>query len=227
VCVVLAFTREVAGTSALDFARHVLVETLQATGVVMGPGSTFGRNREGTEVFLRSHADTLGLEVRSVDETVVEGQPVSSTRIRSAVARGDFDLAAKLLGRPFSIFGTVVPGEGRGRQLGFPTANLDLHHEIVPPDGVYMARVVVGDETHPALVSIGSQPTFVHARNGETVPSIVEIHLIDYEGQLCGRDLEAQFLLWVREQQRFDDVEDLIERIRSDLAAARRFFAGA
>ncbi|HUU43524.1 MAG TPA: riboflavin biosynthesis protein RibF [Planctomycetota bacterium] len=225
VCVVLEFTRELAATGALEFARTVLVDGLHAAGVVMGPGSAFGRNREGTQTFLRTHAAGLRLEVRGVDEVHVDGQPVSSTRIRTAVARGDFTLAARLLGRPFSVFGTVVHGEGRGRGLGFPTANLDLHHEIIPPDGVYVARAVLDDLEQPALVSIGSQPTFTHAREGEAVPRVVELYLIDFDGQLYGQDVEAQFLERLRGQERFDEVAALVSRMEGDLAAARRFFA--
>ena len=224
VCVVLAFTRALAKTSALAFTRRVLAEGLGARGVVVGPGAGFGRNQEGDEAFLRAHAGEFGFEVRGVGRLLVDGEPVSSTRIRDAVADGDFDLTAKLLGRPFSVFGTVVPGEGRGREIGFPTANLDLHHEMMPPDGVYVAEAVLDERELPALVSVGCRPTFA---GGAEAPgaSVVEIYLMDFEGSLYGRDMEARFLTKLRAQERFDDVNALVLRLRDDVLRARAYLS--
>jgi riboflavin kinase/FMN adenylyltransferase len=137
---------------------------------------------------------------------------------------GDFDAAARLLGRPFSVFGTVVEGDGRGRELGFPTANLDLHHEIEPPEGVYVAHAVVADEVRPALVSVGRQPTFAPVAGKSRRASVVEIHLIDFSGELYGTDVEARFLARLRGQRRYERVKDLVAQMASDLAAARAYF---
>ena len=223
--VVLDFTKELASLSAEEFVRRALLDGLGAKGIVLGHGSAFGRGREGNERFLRARQAEFGLEVRGVDAAMVDGRPVSSTRVRKAVLAGDLATAEKLLGRPFSVYGTVVRGDGRGRQLGFPTANLDLHHEITPPDGVYAAQAETAGGTHPALVSIGSQPTFAHERDGEPKRPVVEVYLIGFEGSLYGLDLEARFLKRLRAQERFADVEALTRRMHADLAAARDFLS--
>jgi len=181
--------------------------------------------RGGDEAFLRARAAEFGFEVKSVPAEIVNGQPVSSTRVRQAVLAGDLLLAERLLGRPFAMFGTVVRGDGRGRELGFPTANLDLHHEVMPPDGVYVGRALNSGREHVALVSVGTQPTFAHGRTGESPRRVVEVYLADYEGSLYGADLEVEILRRLRAQEAFSDVEALTRRMHADLRAARDYFA--
>ena len=224
VAVVLDFTRELAAVTAEEFLSRVLVGGLGVRGIVLGHGSAFGRNREGNEAFLRSRAATLGFELRTVGAALVDGAPVSSTRVRQAVTSGDLLLAEKLLGRPFSVSGTVVPGDRRGREMGFPTANLDLHHELMPPDGVYIAEAAVGELLHPALVSVGTRPTFAREREGERIVRLVEVFLLDFDGNLYGLDLEARLLRLLRPQERFPDVDSLTRRMQDDLSIAREFF---
>ena len=224
VCLVLEFTRELARTSVTDFVRRVLVEGVAARGLVMGHGAAFGRDREGDEEFLREHAQAFGFEVRSVPPVMVEGEAVSSTRIRSAVLAGDFDLAARLLARPFSVYGTVVRGAGRGRDLGFPTANLDLRHELAPPEGVYLARAVVTEESHPALVSVGRQPTFARPGDRAEPEAVVEVYLLDFDRELYDRDIEVEFLKRIRSQKQFSSTVDLVKQVQQDVACAREYF---
>jgi riboflavin kinase/FMN adenylyltransferase len=223
-CLVIEFTRELAATGALEFVRRVFVKRLGAHGVVVGHGSGFGRDREGNEEFLRKCAGEFGFEVRTVPPVIIDGEIVSSSRIRSMVLRGDFEQAARLLGRPFSVFGTVVRGAGRGRELGFPTANLDLHHEIIPPDGVYVARAILDEETLPALASIGTRPTFTHAHDAESVEHVVEIHLLEFDRPIYGRDVEAELLRRLRPQRRFADIDGLVVQMKDDLRRAREYF---
>lgn len=225
-CLVLQFTRELAATSVEDFVRRVLVERLGTRGLVMGHASAFGRGREGGEDRLRQHGRELGFEVRGVAPVLVGGDAVSSTRIRSAVLEGNFDLAARLLGRQFSLFGTVVRGAGRGRELGFPTANLDLHHEVIPPDGVYLATGRIGEETRPAVVSVGTRATFAHPHDGERTERVVEVHLLDFDGQIYGCDVETGFLSRIRSQKQFADVDELVGQMQDDVRCAREYFAG-
>lgn len=221
VCVVVTFTRELAQTDAAGFVRSVLVEALGARGVVMGHGAAFGRNREGDETFLREHADEFGFEVRSVPAVVVAGEPVSSTRIRKAVLAGDFELVARLLGRAFSVYGTVVKGAGRGCGLGFPTANLDLREEVMPPDGVYAATAVIDGRRLPAVASVGTRPTFARSSDGTTSARVVEIHVLDFDRRIDGEDIEAEFGERIRGQKRFADVTELVKQMERDVARAR------
>lgn len=224
--VVLEFTPALAAMSAGDFSRRVLVQGLGARGVVLGHDSAFGRGREGTEEFLRAHRTEFGLDVRGVDATLVDGAPVSSTRVRQAVLKGDFALSERLLGRRFSVFGAVIRGSGRGRRLGFPTANLQLLHEVAPPDGVYVVDAVIDSRARPAVASVGTSPTFPRTPEGEDAERIVETHVLDFEGSLYGHELEVFFVRRLRDQQRFATPEALASAIRRDVDATRDFFAG-
>ncbi|MFO8006125.1 MAG: bifunctional riboflavin kinase/FAD synthetase [Candidatus Brocadiia bacterium] len=217
-CVVVQFTAEVARIPAEDFVRRLLHGALRAELVVVGEDCRFGHRRRGDVSMLRRLGRELGFEVQSVQPVRVGGEPVSSTAIRQAVREGQIELASRLLGRPFSLYGTVVPGEGLGKALGFPTANLDLHNETVPPAGVYACRVFRDGQPLPAIVSVGTQPTLHPEREGETV---VEAHLLDYEGDLYGQDLEVQFVGHIREQQVFAGREELRAQIARDVQAAR------
>jgi len=163
---------------------------------------------------------TLGLTVEVVEPVVVGGRPASSTRIRQAVGQADLREAASLLGRPFSVLGTVVAGEGRGQQLGFATANLDLHHEACPREGVYVGRALVKDVWRPAAVSVGSKPTFGEARR-----PVVEVHVLDFADRIGGQTVEVEFLARIRDQERFPNQAALAEQIGRDVAAVRSFFA--
>jgi len=224
VCVVLQFTRRLAATDVGDFVRTVFVEGVGARGVVMGHGAAFGRNREGDEAFLRERAAGFAFDVRSVPAVLVDGEPVSSTRVRQAVMAGDFDLATRLLGRPFSVYGTVVRGAGRGRNLGFATANLDLQQEVVPPDGVYVATAAIDDRRLPAVVSVGSSPTFTSSSRNGTSGSVVEVHVLDFDREIYGADVEVEFVERIRAQKRFGDVDELVGQMMRDVEHAREYF---
>lgn len=220
---VLTFDRALACTPAREFARRVFRQGFKARAVVMGRESRFGRDGEGDARNLARWGRDWGLEVEVVEPVCVDGEPVSSTRIRRAVARGDLDQAKALLGRPFSVLGTVVPGEGRGRRLGFPTVNLDLHHEACPREGVYVGRARVGERRYPAAVSVGRKPTFGAEGEAASEP-VVEAHLLGFSGDLLGETVEVEFLAYLREQERFPDESALSEQIARDVAAVRAFF---
>ena len=220
-CVVLEFTAELASVPAGDFCRKVLVDGLGARGLVVGYDAAFGRDREGGVAFLEHHAPEFGFEVRSLGPVTYEGEVVSSTRIRRVVGRGDLSRAEALLGRPFSVYGTVVHGDARGRKLGFPTANLDLHHEIAPPDGVYVAEAVLGASTLPALASVGTHPTFARTDKPGGAARLVEVHILDFDEEIYGRDLEVRFHHRLRGQRAFADAEALVRQMQDDLRLAR------
>jgi riboflavin kinase/FMN adenylyltransferase len=223
-CVIVAFDRQVAAISARDFAARVLRDLLEARLVILGYDCRFGRGAEGDVGLCGELGQQMGFEVRSVAPVQLDGRPVSSTAIREAVREGDFGRASRLLGRPFSLYGTVVPGDGRGKALGYPTANLDLHNETIPPAGVYACFAFTNAEPIPAVASVGGRRTFHHEPAPETV---VEVHLIGRRMDLYGRDLEVQFVTRLRAQRAFDSPQQLQAQMARDVADAGRALRGA
>ena len=216
----LTFTSELAQVSAADFVR-ALRETLDLRLLVGGPDISIGRAREGNAAWLAEHGPTYGFESVLVDFLDEGGAKVGSSGVRDAVARGDMETAAELLGRPFSLRGPVVRGFERGRTIGFPTANIAVSADrVLPPLGVYVSRAVLGEAREPAVTNIGSRPTFDDGR-----PSI-ETHLLDFDGDLYGRDLKVELLHRLRDEQRFAGVEALVVQIGRDAEAARAYHAG-
>jgi riboflavin kinase / FMN adenylyltransferase len=222
VCVVVQFTEEVARMPAQEFARRVFRDLLGAQLLVLGFDARFGRGRQGDVELCRRLGPRMGWQVESVPAMRFDGRPVSSTAIRQAIAGGDLQEAERLLGRPFSLYGTVVAGEARGRRLGYPTANLDLHNELLPPEGIYLSRLFIDGEPLPSVTSIGRQPTFPEAAHTEPV---VEVHVIDCELDLYGRDVEVQFVRRLRGQVAFSSPEALREQIGRDVEQARQILA--
>ncbi len=222
--VVLTFDEELRSISAEEFTARHLVKDLGARAFVLGFDSKFGHGRRGTPELLTG----LGHDVHVVDKVVLRDRAVSSTAIREAVELGDLSGAAEMLGRPVSVVGHVVHGEARGRELGFPTANLDLHHELHPPVGVYVCRVEILDEgAHEllgAVANIGYRPTVEGTR--PEVP-LVEVHLFDFAGDLYGRRLELQFVQRLRGEKRFDGLDALRAQIEADCRKGREVLDGA
>jgi riboflavin kinase/FMN adenylyltransferase len=218
--VVLPFTAELARRPAEEFVRQVLVRALEARMVVVGEDFRFGHRRRGDVAALESLGAQLGFGVRAVAPVVHGGRPVSSSRVREALARGQVEEARLLLGRPFFIDGRVVEGERRGRTLGFPTANLETPNETLPQGGVYAARCrVPSGRWVPAVVNIGRRPTF----GGGAVS--VEAHLIDFDADLYGADLRTEFAERLREERRFEGPEPLVAQIHEDVSRARAAMA--
>ncbi|MFP4056892.1 MAG: riboflavin biosynthesis protein RibF [Candidatus Brocadiia bacterium] len=222
VAVVLPFDERVASIPAEGFVRDVLLGWLGARRIVLGRDATFGRGARGDLAVLRRLEARGVLEVRSPPPVYHDGEVVSSSAIREAIAEGDLDQAAALLGRPYSLLGTVEPGAGRGRSLGFPTANLDLHHEAFPPDGVYATVAYVDGRSHPSLTYIGRRPTF----EPDASP-IVEVHVIGLQAELYGRELEVEFIQRLRGDARFHSPQALVEQMRADRQAALAAYAAA
>ncbi len=218
-CVVVRFDRTVARMPAGDFVREVLQEFLAAELVVLGFNCRFGRDGQGDAAVCRRLGARMGFEVEEIPPVELDGQPVSSTAIRRAIQEGRLRDASRLLARPFALYGTVVRGEGRGRGLGYPTANLDLHNEITPPEGVYAALVQMDGETMSAVASVGRRETFHPER---TAAAVVEVHVIDYAGSLYGREMEVQFVSRLREQRAYATARELAAQIGMDIAETRR-----
>jgi riboflavin kinase/FMN adenylyltransferase len=199
-----------------DLAPAIMLQAL-----VMSPESAFGRGRGGTVERMREHGRETGFEVRVVDPIIVGGEPISSSRLRAAVAAGALDTVLRLGGRPAYLRGTVVEGDHRGRELGYPTANLQFDYApALPPRGIYTGRVSIPERGvgpgHPALVSIGTRPTFHDA--GQL---LVEVHLLDYDGDLYGAVLELELMDRLRDERRFGSADELVEQMHRDETDAR------
>ena len=220
---VLPFTRELASLEPEAFVDRHLVTPHAPVALVVGEGFALGRGRSGNVERLRAIGSTRGFEVEAVPLVVLDGAPVSSTRIRASLAQGQVAETARLLGRRYMLRGMVVTGDGRGRDLGYPTANLRLYEDrVVPADGIYAVLARVGDEPtlRPAAMSIGMRPTF----DGQI--RTLEVHLLDWSGDLVGRPLEVEFVDWLRPELRFENAAALIEAMDRDVAETRRRLSG-
>ena len=220
---ILPFTRELAALEPEVFVDRHLVAPHAPIALVVGEGFALGRGRSGTVARLGAIGATRGFEVEAVPLVALEGAPVSSTRIRAALAEGRVADAARLLGRRYALAGTVVTGDGRGRELGYPTANVRLDEErVVPADGIYAVLVRLGDEPtlRPAAMSIGMRPTF----DGQV--RTLEVHLLDWSGDLVGRALEVEFVAWLRPELRFENAAALIAAMDRDVEETRRRLVG-
>ncbi len=218
----LEFTLERSRQAPESFVDEVLVGALDARELLVGSDFRYGARGAGTVDTLRDEGARRGFEVVLIDDVLAGEQRASSTRIRAALDEGRVRDAAEMLGRPAGVRSVVVEGEKRGRELGYPTANLaaDRLEGFVPRDGVYAAWLVVDGETHPAAVSIGNNPTF------DGVPDKqVEAHALDRDFDLYGKSVEVLFVEWIRPMLKFSGVEELIERIRDDEAVTRRILA--
>ena len=222
VVLVEPFTAEFAALPAESFVEQVLAKDIGARQVVVGADFSFGKGRRGDTALLTSLGKRLDIGVSIVPQVTASGLVCSSTKIREFVLEGRMEGASLLLGRPFEIDGTVVPGAGRGRRLGIPTANLAPDGEILPKPGVYAGRACRLDgepSWYAAAISIGSNPTFV---SGRPEPELfVEAHLLDFSGDLYGARLRLAFVAHLREQRRYAKVEDLIAEIGRDIARTR------
>jgi riboflavin kinase / FMN adenylyltransferase len=213
--VVLTFSRELAAVEPEAFVKDMLLSRLHAREIVVGFNHRFGRGARGDARLLESLAERLGFEARVVPPLEIDGVPVSSTEIRLALQRGDVQRAARFLGRPYGIGGSVTAGAGRGRTLGFPTANIAADRPLLVPTGVYVGRLAADGRQHPAVVNVGFRPTF-----GETNLAI-EAHLLDFSGDLYGRQVRLDFVDRLRDEMRFASVDALKAQIERDIAAAR------
>ncbi len=219
---VLPFTRELAALDAAAFARDVLAGSLRAAAVVVGANFRFGRGRSGDPTALAALGADLGFRVRSIDPVLHEGQPISSTRIRAALAAGDVGQAERMLGRRFFVDGTVVAGDGRGSTIGFPTANVAPVNETLPAPGVYACLLsAAGGPPRPAVANLGRRPTF-----GENALGL-EVHVLDFAGDLYGAPVRVAFVARLRDEQRFSGPAELSRQIATDVARARQALADA
>jgi riboflavin kinase/FMN adenylyltransferase len=215
---VVTFDAMLAAQSPQDFVRRLAAAARPLRQICVGENWTFGAKRAGDVALLRKMGAELNFEVAEVEAVQMDGLTVSSTRIREAVERGDLDTARRLLGRGYTILGTVEPGDQLGRTIGFPTANLRAHNEQYPPDGVYAVRIGLDGRTWDGVANIGYRPTVATG-----IPERkLEVHLFDFVGDLYGRDLDVDFIHFLRCERKFDGIDVLKAQISEDAQNARR-----
>jgi riboflavin kinase/FMN adenylyltransferase len=219
--VVMRFDERLRSLDAAAFIAHVLVRGLSARHVIVGEGFRFGCGRAGTVATLRAAGATAGFEVVTVPAVALDGERVSSTRVRAALAAGDLPAAERLLGRPFVLCGRVIAGARLGRQLGFATANMRLHRARLPLGGIFAVQVrgADGGRVRDGVASLGTRPTV----NG--VEPLLEAHLFDFAGDLYGRRLSVEFVAKLRDEERFVSLAALTEQMHRDAARAREILA--
>ncbi len=213
----LEFGRRLAAMSAPEFIRRLLVEGLAVRYLFVGDDFRFGEGRTGNVDLLRRSGRRHGFEVENMHTFVVGEQRVSSTRVRQALTAGDLQGASLLLGRPYRICGRVAHGDQRGRTIGFPTANIDLHRKVSPLRGVYAVHVYgLGDQPLPGVANIGTRPTVAGDPR-----YLLEVHLFDFQGTIYGEHVQVEFRHKLRDEKRFDSFEQLRRQIVQDAGEAR------
>jgi len=218
--VVLPFDAEMAALDYRSFIDRYLHDALDMTELVLGYDCHFGRNREGSPDKVAEEGKRRGFGVGIVEEQSAGGEVVSSTRIRNALSEGDLERANRLLGHPYLISGTVVHGHGRGRELGFPTANLAIAdaYKLWPPRGVYAVEVEIDGHREAGMMNVGSAPTL---KDKDPQSHEIEIHVLDYEGDLYGKPLWVFCHSYMREEKRFPSPDALVEQLQKDRDLAR------
>ena len=217
------FSREFSNTSPEDFVQLYLIGKLDVKTLFLGYDFAFGKERKGSAALVRELAQSRGMEVIEVPPFIYKGEPVSSSRIRRALDVADIPLANELLGRPFFVRGVVVKGQGRGRTIQVPTANLSLEWRKLPRIGVYATRTKWRDQVHNSVTNVGVSPTF---RAAEEEPNIVvETHILDFQDNVYGHTLDVEFLEFLRPEKKFAGPTELVIQIKLDIENARAIHA--
>ncbi len=214
---VFEFNAALASMDAGEFVAEVLAGRIGAAGVVTGDDFSFGKGRTGDVAVLKTLGERHGVIAEAVPQVLLEGERISSGRIREALVAGDTGTATHMLSRPYTIAGTVQRGDARGRELGYPTANLDLGDYQRPKYGIYAVRVTLDDGAeHPGVASLGVRPTF------DPPQELLETHLLDFDGDLYGRTIEVALHAYIRAEKKFDSVDALVAQMKDDEAQARQ-----
>jgi riboflavin kinase / FMN adenylyltransferase len=217
--IVLTFDAALAGLSAENFVERILVERFAVSGAVIGFNFHFGMNRAGSPDFLKAQGKKYGFAVDVVPRFEDQGRPVSSGPIRDALAAGQLDQAAEFLGYPWFVSGEVIHGDKRGRELGFPTANLKLDAACGLRHGIYAVRVAAGERRYSGVASFGRRPMF------DTGAVLLEVFLFDFAGDLYGQNIDVAFIDWIREERMFDSAGALIQQMQDDSRIAHEVLA--
>jgi len=218
---IITFDRQFAATEPEDFVLWLVQHSKPLREICVGHEWSFGKNRRGNLELLTKLGAKFDFNVVGFPPVTVNGEIVSSTTIRRAVETGDFKKATAMLGREYTILGTVVHGDDLGKKIGFPTANLSAHNEQFPPNGVYFAEVILEGERLPGVVNLGLRPTM----SGGKSDRVLEIHLLDFERDIYGKDLQLRFVRYLRPEKKFENVDALVQQIERDVQQARELAA--
>ena len=211
--------RETAATEPVEFVQRYLVSQMQVAYICAGTDLSFGRRGAGNYELLQQYADSYGYQVELIDKVRMDGEEVSSTRVREAVRTGQMEAAARMLGTPYSVSGTVEHGRRLGRTIGMPTANLlPEQDKLLPPNGVYYSKVLMGGRIYRSITNIGCKPTV-----SENHIMGVETYLYDFAGDIYGKDITVQLLAFRRPEMKFDGVDSLKAQMQKDIAAGQIF----
>jgi riboflavin kinase / FMN adenylyltransferase len=217
---IIRFDREFAATPPQEFVSQLVAQAKPLKEICVGHEWSFGKDRAGNLELLKQLGARDDFSVTGIPPVTVEGKVVSSTAIRRAIETGDFKSAAAMLGRDYTILGTVEAGAHVGHQLGFPTANLSAHSEQFPPDGVYVAEAGIDNKIYRGVINLGLRPTVSDKKE-----RVLEVHLLDFDREIYGKDVEVRFVRYLRSEQKFENVAALTSQIARDVQQAREFSA--
>jgi riboflavin kinase/FMN adenylyltransferase len=217
---VIPFDQEFSQRTAESFITQLIHDFGSVRSLCVGREFTFGHRRQGNVALLERMGAEHGFKVHGLASVSLDGQVVSSTRIRQCIQEGNLDAASQMLGREYELSGPVMPGDRLGRQLGFPTANVDVQGLVTPPSGVYAVQARLGEQRLRGVANLGSRPTVA----GEGGPRKLEVHLLGFQGEIYGLPMGVQFLQCLRREVKFNSLEELREQIARDIAAAREWF---
>lgn len=228
ICIVINFNRVFSRILAEDFIKGILVKKINAHYICVGKNFRFGRGAKGNFKLLERYACIYNFKLKAHDVIKINHLPISSTHIRKLIAKGDLKAAARLLSRPLSILGTVIKGVSLAKRLGFPTANINPHHEVLPPSGVWAVKVIFGNKKLYGLCYIGTKPTFKNLKSLTRLrrqEKYIEVYIFNFNRNIYGKYLEIRFIKKLRGERKFRSCTALVEQIQKDIVAAKKLFS--
>jgi riboflavin kinase/FMN adenylyltransferase len=228
VCIVINFNRRFAGISAENFIKNILVRKAGADYIYVGKNFKFGKKTQGDFKLLRKLSPLYNFKLKAFDVIKINNQPISSTYIRKLIKKGNLKAAEKLLMRPVSVLGTVIKGTSLAARLGFPTANINPHHEVLPPCGVYAVKIIFNKKKINGICNIGIKPTFLRQKakgKRHKAKTHIEAHMFNFKQNIYGRYLEIQFVKKIRDEKRFASSRALVKQIKKDIIYSKTLFS--
>lgn len=224
VCIVINFTKSFAETKAYNFIKEILHDKIGARFIYVGKNYRFGKHAAGNLDFLRKLSSRFNFKLKSFAVLNSDGKPISSTSIRNLIKAGKLNYAEKILGRPVSVLGTVVRGNSIARKLGYSTANINPHHEVIPPTGVYAVEAILEKERLRGICNIGVRPTFRKPGPVNDIAKHIEVHIFHFQKNIYGKYIEIQFFKKIREEVKFKNPALLIKQINKDIIKVKSLF---